>query len=98
LAESLIQEIYKQFTQTSRSRFVQKKAGLTLLRLYRKFPDIFPVREWAQGIIKVMDDKNVGVVHAATCLILALSQNDPEAYVPCVTKAITKLSSVTKFK
>jgi AP-2 complex subunit alpha len=80
--------------KTSRSRFVQKKAGLTLLRLYRKFPDIIPVRDWARDIVNVMDDKNLGVAHAATCLVLALSQQDPDAYAQCVTKAIMKLSSV----
>jgi AP-2 complex subunit alpha len=65
-----------------------------LLRLYRKFPDIIPVRDWAKDIVNVMDDKNLGVAHAATCLVLALSQQDPDAYAQCVTKAIMKLTSI----
>ena len=35
---------------------VKKKAALTLLRLYRKYPDIIPAAEWALRIVAIMDD------------------------------------------
>jgi len=40
---------------TSKS-FVKKKAALTLLRLFRKHPDVIPVTDWAERIISLMDD------------------------------------------
>ena len=39
--------------------FVKKKAALTLLRLYRKHPDVVPVAEWALRIVSIMDDPNL---------------------------------------
>lgn len=41
--------------RTSKS-FVKKKAALTLLRLFRKHPDVIPVTDWAERIISLMDD------------------------------------------
>lgn len=41
------------------SNFVKKKAALTLLRLYRKYPDVIPAQEWALRIVSQMDDPNL---------------------------------------
>jgi AP-2 complex subunit alpha len=35
---------------------VKKKAALTLLRLFRKHPDVIPVTDWADRIISLMDE------------------------------------------
>jgi AP-2 complex subunit alpha len=44
--------------RTSQS-FVKKKAALTLLRLYRKHPDVIPAAEWALRIVSLMDDNDL---------------------------------------
>lgn len=46
------------FHSTSQS-FVKKKAALTLLRLYRKHPEIVNVNEWALRIVSIMDDTDL---------------------------------------
>ena len=38
---------------------VRKKAALTLLRLYRKHPDVIPAAEWALRIVSLMDDMDL---------------------------------------
>lgn len=38
---------------------VKKKAALTLLRLYRKYPDVIPAAEWALRIVAIMDDMDL---------------------------------------
>lgn len=38
---------------------VKKKAALTLLRLYRKHPDVIPAAEWAMRIVAIMDDMDL---------------------------------------
>jgi len=38
---------------------VKKKAALTLLRLYRKHPDVIPAAEWALRIVAIMDDTDL---------------------------------------
>jgi hypothetical protein len=44
--------------RTSQS-FVKKKAALTLLRLYRKHPEVIPAAEWALRIVSIMDDQDL---------------------------------------
>jgi hypothetical protein len=44
--------------RTSKS-FAKKKAGLTLLRLYRKHSDLLPISDWADRIINVLDDADL---------------------------------------
>ena len=44
--------------RTSES-MVKKKAALTLLRLYRKHPDVIPSAEWALRIVAIMDDTDL---------------------------------------
>ena len=39
--------------------FVKKKAALTLLRLYRKHPEVIPAAEWALRIVSIMDDQDL---------------------------------------
>ena len=46
------------FNRTSQS-MVKKKAALTLLRLYRKHPDVIPAAEWAMRIVAIMDDADL---------------------------------------
>ena len=38
---------------------VKKKAALTLLRLYRKHPNVIPAAEWALRIVSNMDDTDL---------------------------------------
>ena len=44
--------------------FVRKKAALTLLRLYRKHPDVIPAKEWALRIVSIMDDPDLVSMNA----------------------------------
>ena len=39
--------------------FVKKKAALTLLRLYKKHPEVLPAQEWALRIVSLMDDQDL---------------------------------------
>jgi AP-2 complex subunit alpha len=49
------------FIRTSQS-FVKKKAALTLLRLYRKHPEVIPAAEWALRIVSIMDDHDLVIL------------------------------------
>lgn len=54
-------------TRTSEN-FVRKKAALTLLRLYRKHPDVIPAKEWALRIVSIMDDPDLVSSFNVTCV------------------------------
>lgn len=56
MSESLLNDVYSLLISPISKAFVKKKAGLTLLRLYRKHPEIFPITDWALRIVSLMDD------------------------------------------
>ena len=78
--------------RTSRA-FVKKKAALTLLRLYRKHPNIVQ-QEWAERIISLMDDSDMGVTLSVTSLVMALAQDQPEQYRGSYVKAAQRLKKI----
>ena len=81
-------------TASSTSKaFVKKKAALTLLRLYRKHPAIVQ-QEWAERIISLMDDPDMGVTLSVTSLVMALVQDNPEAYKGSYVKAAQRLRRI----
>ncbi|KAJ6604652.1 adaptin N terminal region-domain-containing protein [Mycena vulgaris] len=88
--------LLKFFSRTSHS-FVKKKAALTLLRLYRKHPDVIPAAEWALRIISIMDDEDLflplqrAVVICVTSLVMALAQDHLTPFAVCYTKAVDRL-------
>ena len=73
--------------------FVKKKAALTLLRLYRKYPAIVQ-QEWAERIIALMDDQDMGVCLSVTSLVMALAQDRPDEYKGAYIKAAQRLKKV----
>lgn len=73
--------------------FVKKKAALTLLRLYRKYPGIVR-NEWAERIISIMDDPDMGVALSVTSLVMALAQDMPEEYKGSYVKAAQRLKRI----
>jgi AP-2 complex subunit alpha len=73
--------------------FVKKKAALTLLRLYRKHPDIIQP-QWAERIISLMDDADLGVALSVTSLVMAVAQDNPDQYKGAYVKAAARLKRI----
>ncbi|KAJ8489783.1 hypothetical protein ONZ51_g2744 [Trametes cubensis] len=92
MAEALSEDVHRLLISPTSENFVRKKAALTLLRLYRKHPDVIPVQEWALRIVSIMDDPDLGVVLCVTSLILALAQDHPEAFAISYQKAVDRLN------
>lgn len=72
---------------------MKKKAALTLLRLYRKYPGIVQ-NEWAERIISLMDDQDMGVALSVASLVMALAQDNPEQYKGSYVKAASRLKRI----
>lgn len=72
---------------------MKKKAALTLLRLYRKHPDIVQ-QEWAERIVSLMDDPDMGVTLSVTSLVMALAQDQQEQYKSAYLKAAQRLKRI----
>jgi AP-2 complex subunit alpha len=79
-------------SRTSKA-FVKKKAALTMLRLYRKHPGIVQP-QWAERIISLMDDVDLGVGVSVTSLVMALAQDNPDQYKGAYAKAAARLKRI----
>ncbi|KAJ3535124.1 hypothetical protein NMY22_g6631 [Coprinellus aureogranulatus] len=91
MAEALAEDVHRLLISPTSQTFVKKKAALTLLRLYRKHPEVVPAAEWALRIVSIMDDHDLGVVICVTSLVMALAQDHLDAYAVCYTKAVDRL-------
>ncbi|GJN88097.1 hypothetical protein Rhopal_001053-T1 [Rhodotorula paludigena] len=94
MAEALAPDVHRLLISPTSKSFVKKKAALTLLRLYRKHPEVIPAADWALRIVSILDDQNLGVVVAVASLVLALAQDNLEAYSICYQKAVNRLSKI----
>ncbi|KAI0963578.1 hypothetical protein AcW1_000619 [Taiwanofungus camphoratus] len=91
MAEALAEDVHRLLISPTSPKFVRKKAALTLLRIYRKHPDVIPAAEWALRIVALMDDLDLGVVICVTSLVMALARDHLDAYAVCYQKAVDRL-------
>ncbi|KAF9975906.1 hypothetical protein BGZ73_000253 [Actinomortierella ambigua] len=94
MAESLASDVHRLLVSPNSKSFVKKKAALTMLRLFRKHPDVIPAPDWAERITNIIDDYDLGVCLSVTSLITALAQQYPEAFMMAVPKAIIRLHKI----
>ncbi|CAO3587223.1 unnamed protein product [Absidia cylindrospora] len=94
MAESLANDVHRLLISPTSKSFVKKKAALTLLRLFRKYPDVIPVTDWAERIVNLMDEYDLGVALSVTTLVLVLAQTYPIEYAGCYGKAVARLKRI----
>ncbi|GAA97979.1 uncharacterized protein L969DRAFT_84535 [Mixia osmundae IAM 14324] len=94
MAESLAEDVHRLLISPTSQPFVKKKAALTLLRLYRKYPEVILASTWALRIVSIMDDEDLGVAVSATSLVMTLAQDNLEAFAICYQKAVGRLHKI----
>mmetsp|Transcript_3951 Transcript_3951/g.14937 ORF Transcript_3951/g.14937 Transcript_3951/m.14937 type:complete len:1073 (-) Transcript_3951:55-3273(-) len=93
-AEALSQDVQKLLVSSHTQPDVRKKAALTLLKLYRKYPEIMPPEEWNSRVLNLLAGMNLGVITSVMSLVLALSADHPAEYKEAVPKAIHLISKL----
>ncbi|KAK4238444.1 hypothetical protein C8A03DRAFT_33530 [Achaetomium macrosporum] len=93
MGEALSGEVHRLLISPTSKAFVKKKAALTLLRLYRKHPGIVQP-QWAERIISLMDDVDLGVALSVTSLVMTLAQDNLEQYKGAYAKAAGRLKRI----
>ncbi|PHH76654.1 hypothetical protein CDD82_3897 [Ophiocordyceps australis] len=93
MGEALSGEVHRLLISPTSKSFVKKKAALTLLRLYRKHPDIVSP-QWAERIIHLMDDADLGVALSVTSLVMTLAQDNLDQYKGAYPKAAARLKRI----
>ncbi|EFX04216.1 ap-2 complex subunit alpha [Grosmannia clavigera kw1407] len=93
MGEALSGEVHRLLISPTSKSFVKKKAALTLLRLYRKFPDVMQP-QWTERIISLLDDVDLGVALSVTSLVMALAQDNQEQYKGAYVKGAARLKRI----
>ncbi|KAE8233366.1 hypothetical protein CF326_g1591 [Tilletia indica] len=94
MSEALAGDVHRLLISPTSRTFVKKKAALTLLRMYRKYPEVILAEEWAPRIVAAMDDENLAVALAVTSLVVALAQDFPDAYALSYQKAVDRMAKI----
>ncbi|OTB03501.1 hypothetical protein M426DRAFT_175534 [Hypoxylon sp. CI-4A] len=93
MGEALSGEVHRLLISPTSKSFVKKKAALTLLRLYRKHPDIIQP-QWAERIISLMDDLDLGVALSVTSLVMTVAQDNLDQYKGAYVKAASRMKRI----
>eukprot|EP00964_Phaeocystis_antarctica_P126932 scaffold90611_cov51-Phaeocystis_antarctica.AAC.2 len=91
-AEALSGDVLKLLTGNLTKTYVRKKSALTTLRLYRKTDGLLPAEEWADKILALLDEKNIGVLTSVASLVLGILQNGIEGWEAAAPKAARTLT------
>lgn len=73
---------------------VKQSAALCLLRLNRTSPDLVPMGEWTARVVHLLNDQHLGVVTAATSLMITLAQKSPDDFKTSISLAVARLSRI----
>jgi len=91
-AETLSSNVIELLTNNFTKTYVRKKAALTTLRLYRKSNDILRAEEWADKILQLFDEKNIGLLTSVTSLVLGILAVDSTGWEGASNKAARTLT------
>eukprot|EP01080_Neovahlkampfia_damariscottae_P005075 gene5075-8675_t len=93
-AESLAQEVQKLLVASDTRTLVRKKSALTLLRLFRKYPEVLPPDTWSLKVISLLKSKDLGIITSVLSLLIGLVSSDPDSYQESVSGVIDLLSKL----
>lgn len=93
-AEALTTDVQQLLVSGSSLAMVRKKAALCLLRLLRQYPDNLPPSGMAADIVRLAEQKNIGVVTSVVSLLTGLAKYDNANYRGVVPVAIRLLHTL----
>jgi len=93
-SETLSGDVLRLLTGNMTKTYVRKKAALTTLRLYRKDPVMLPASEWADKILALLDEKNIGVLTSAASLVIGILTQETAGWEGCSAKAARTLTRI----
>ncbi|XP_072515962.1 AP-2 complex subunit alpha-2 [Salminus brasiliensis] len=94
MAEAFASEVPRILVAGDTMDSVKQSAALCLLRLNRTSPDLIPMGEWTSRVVHLLNDQHLGVVTAATSLIITLAQKNPDDFKTSVSLAVARLSRI----
>lgn len=93
-AETLAQDVQRLLVEADSKLLVKKKAALTMLRMYKTYPDILPPEMWAPRVVALLGARDFGVVTSIMSLLLGLAENDSSHFKDAIPKVVRLLAKV----
>eukprot|EP00667_Euglena_gracilis_P001518 EG_transcript_1519 len=93
-AEAMAQDVQKIVLHRDTKGIVRKKSALCLLRLYRKYPEIFTPETIVEPILELLGGVDFGVVNCLASLLLGFLAKDSAPFSSAVGKCIRVLSKI----
>mmetsp|Transcript_14461 Transcript_14461/g.49746 ORF Transcript_14461/g.49746 Transcript_14461/m.49746 type:complete len:982 (-) Transcript_14461:286-3231(-) len=96
MAEALTADVQKLLTDPEARPAVRKKAALCLLRLFRKNPECVLHSTWVQAMVKLLQEKDLGLLTSVMSLLHGLVASSPTDYLPCFSRVLAVLSRLVR--
>ena len=77
---------------------VRKKAALCLLRLFRKNKEILVPETWAQKMINLLDERDLGILNGVISLLTGIVAHDYRGYEACIPKVCALMQRLARNK
>eukprot|EP00668_Euglena_longa_P034438 GGOE01044249.1.p1 GENE.GGOE01044249.1~~GGOE01044249.1.p1 ORF type:complete len:1043 (+),score=273.23 GGOE01044249.1:467-3130(+) len=90
----MAQDVQKIVLHRDTKGIVRKKSALCLLRLYRKYPEIFTPETIVEPILELLGGVDFGVVNCLASLLLGFLAKDSAPFSSAVGKCIRVLSKI----
>eukprot|EP00033_Pygsuia_biforma_P002018 GCRY01002244.1.p1 GENE.GCRY01002244.1~~GCRY01002244.1.p1 ORF type:complete len:949 (-),score=213.04 GCRY01002244.1:265-3111(-) len=94
MAEALVPDVQKTLLGPATRVVVRKKAALTLLRMYRNYPETISPSEVVEPLVELLTLSQPGLDTAILSLLLAFAAKEPEVMDCAVPKCISLLSGL----
>jgi len=94
MAESLAPVVQKLLAANTSPAHVKKRAALSLLRLFRKYPSIITPDLWASKLVGLLDESDFGVLTAVVSLLLGLVADSSEGWESAIPKVVSLLAKI----
>lgn len=86
-ADSLAGDVQRILVSSTVRPIVRKKAALCLLRLFRKNKEILVPETWAQKMINLLDERDLGILNGVISLLTGIVSHNHHGYVRAVMSA-----------
>jgi len=97
-ADSLAGDVQKILTNPSVRPIVRKKAALCLLRLFRKNKEILVADTWAQKMLNLLDERDLGILTGVISLLTGIVAHDSRGYEACIPKVCAVMQRLARNK
>lgn len=94
MAESLAPVVQKLLVANTSPAHVKKRAALSLLRLFRKYPSIITPDLWANKLVGLLDEADFGVLTAVVSLLLGLVADNSDGWEVAIPKVVSLLAKI----